>query len=87
MMLQFRKAATEWHERLHSSNRLVLMHTNKGAACKIKIIKAVLYTRKVCVPSDVFLVQSNALETSNTVYNLDKIKVKSLTLPQKLISR
>lgn len=87
MMMQFRKAATEWHERLHSSNKLVLMRADKGAACKIKIMKAVLYIRKVCIPSDVFLVQSNALETSNTVYNPDMIKVKSLTLPQKLISR
>jgi hypothetical protein len=67
---------------VRSSDKFALMCADGGVAYKIKITKAVLRTRKVRLSPDVFLAQSNALETSNAVYNLDRVEVKSLTVAQ-----
>jgi hypothetical protein len=62
---------------VRNNDKFALLCANGGVAYKIKIMKAVLRMRKVRPSPDI---SCWSLETSNAIYNLDRIEVKSLTV-------
>ena len=65
---------------LRSKNSFSLASTNAALAFKIKIVRAVLRARKVCISDSVYLSQTKALAHTNATFSLRRVECKTFSI-------